>query len=247
MPLELPWTVAPGIPAEADLHALANEEPANPEYWELNLCLICLENSHNHGGGYLIERRLNDALIRTAHANRWAVHLDGARVWHSAAAQGISPAEAIGDADSVTVCFSKGLGAPVGSVLSGSGPFIARARRWRKALGGGLRQSGVLAAAALVALDEELPRIDQDRIRAGQLAAGLRRLGLDAPEPETNIVMVQPPAGSGLAARDLAAAWQRVGLGCFTMGPAVRLVTHRDIDDAAISLALELVASATPQ
>jgi threonine aldolase len=130
-------------------------------------------------------------------------------------------------------------------MLCGSRELIDRARRWRKALGGGLRQAGVLAAAALVALDEELPRVDQDRWRARALAAGLRQAGLDAPEPPTNIVMVQPAPGAGFTAGQLARAWREAGVGCFTMGPAVRLVTHRDIDDQALADGIGLIAKAT--
>ncbi|MDR0365343.1 MAG: hypothetical protein LBH68_00700 [Bifidobacteriaceae bacterium] len=245
IPLELPWTFAPGVPAVADLEEVASEEPAKAAYYELETGLVCLENSHNHGGGYLIPADLNAALIEVAHRAGWPVHVDGARLWHSAAAQGISPAAAAGGADSVTVCFSKGLGAPIGSMLCGSAEFVERARRWRKALGGGMRQSGIVAAAALVALDQELPRIDEDRRRAVALGQAMTALGLNAREPQTNILMVEPSADSPFTSAQLAAAWQAAGVGCLTMGPAVRLVTHRDVDDAAIALAVELITQAT--
>jgi threonine aldolase len=243
MPLELPWSHAPGVPSPADIDAIAAEEGSEHAYYELKTALVCLENSHNHGGGHIIRREWSDQLVAAAHRAGWPVHLDGARIWHAAAAQGLEPAEAAGAVDSVTVCFSKGLGAPVGSMILGSRQFVERGRRARKALGGGLRQSGVLAAAALVALDQELPRIDQDRLRAVRLAATLRRAGLDAPEPESNIIMVRPLEDSPESARDLAAAWNAAGVGCLVMGDAVRLVTHRDVGDAEIALAAEILAA----
>jgi threonine aldolase len=237
--LELPWTRAPGVPSADDLAAVAAEESRPGAYYDLATRLVCLENTHNHGGGHYIPRSEAQDLYDVAHQAGWAVHLDGARLWHAAAAQSISPAEAAGPADSVSVCFSKGLGAPVGSMLCASRELIDRARRWRKALGGGLRQSGVLAAAALVALDQELPRIDQDRRRAQILAAALRRLGLEVAEPPTNIVLVAPDRLS--TAGELALAWQEAGVGCMAMGPYVRLVTHRDIDDQILARGIELL------
>ncbi|MDR1392810.1 MAG: hypothetical protein LBJ62_02400 [Bifidobacteriaceae bacterium] len=244
---ELPWSLGPGIPSPDDVTAAAQEEPAKPAYYDLIARLLCLENTHNQAGGTVIRQAVAFQLVDAAHQVGWSVHLDGARIWHAAAAQGLTPSQAAGPVDSVTVCFSKGLGAPVGSMLCAPTGFIEQARRWRKALGGGMRQAGVLAAAALVALDQELPRIDQDRLRAVRLASALRELGLDSPEPDTNIVMVRPAAGSGLTPGQLAAAWAAAGVGCLVMGTAVRLVTHRDIDDSALGQAVDLIANATRQ
>jgi threonine aldolase len=245
IPLELPWSAGPGVPSVADVQAVAAEEPPHHAYYELVTRLVCLENTHNHAGGHFVPWQLSQELSDAAHQARWRVHLDGARLWHAAAAQSISPAQAAVGADSVSVCFSKGLGAPVGSMLCSSREFIDRAWRSRKALGGGMRQSGVLAAAALVALDEELPRIDEDRRRAVELAAALRGIGLDAEEPATNIVMAAPPAGAGFTASQLAACWQDAGVGCLVMGPAVRLVTHRDIDGQTLADGIVLLKDAT--
>ncbi|MDR0595040.1 MAG: hypothetical protein LBG60_17685 [Bifidobacteriaceae bacterium] len=245
IPLELPWSHAPGVPSVADIEAVAAEESRRPAYYELITRLVCLENTHNHGGGHIVGWQLANQLSDAAHAAGWRVHLDGARLWHAAAAQSVSPARAAGNADSVTVCFSKGLGAPVGSMLCSSREFIDRAWRWRKALGGGMRQAGVLAAAALVALDEELPRIDEDRLRAARLVRALRQSGLEADEPATNIVLVRPAPGDGFTAEALARAWNEAGVGCLTMGPAVRLVTHRDIDDQSLADAIDLLTTAT--
>jgi threonine aldolase len=247
LPGELPWTAAPGVPSPQDIAAAAAIEPRPGAYYDLKTTLVCLENTHNQGGGTIIEHALQAQLADAVHAAGWSLHLDGARLWHAASAQGVTPAEAAKGADSVTVCFSKGLGAPVGSMLCGSQDFIKRAWRARKAVGGGLRQAGVLAAAALVALDEELPRIDQDRRHAASLAETIRAQGLDCPVPPTNILMVRPPQGSGLTPASLAAAWQAAGIGCLPMGDAVRLVTHRDLGPAEIAVAAKLIAQATPK
>jgi threonine aldolase len=237
LPRELAWTVKPGVPSPSEVSAIVQEQ--TPSYYDLRLRLLVLENTHNEAGGTIIPPDTYRALVATAHAGGLAVHVDGARAWHAAAAQGLPVAEVIGEADTVSLCLSKGLGAPMGSVLAGPSDLIADARRIRKMLGGGVRQGGIVAAAGLVALDEELPRIDEDRVRAVRLAAGLRALGFDAPEPETNILMVRCPDATGLAAQ-----WNAAGVGCFPMGGAVRLVTHRDIDDDAIALAIDLIAGA---
>jgi threonine aldolase len=245
LPSELPWTVAPGVPSPADIEAAAAAEPRPGAYYDLRTKLVCLENTHNQGGGVIIPEALNAQLADAVHRAGWSYHLDGARIWHAAAAQGITPAQAAAGADTVAVCFSKGLGAPVGSMLLGRKDFVERARRARKALGGGLRQSGVLAAAALVALEEELPRIDEDRARAQGLAEAIRATGLDCPVPATNILMVRLPEGSGLSVADLWAAWNAAGIGCLPMGDAVRLVTHRDIGPEGEATAIKLIAEAT--
>jgi threonine aldolase len=244
MPRELAWSNGPGVPSAEEVAAIVQGPP--PAYYDLRLRLLVLENTHNEAGGTIVPPAIYEALVEAAHAGGLAVHLDGARVWHAAAAQGLTPAQVVGGADTVSVCLSKGLGAPMGSVLAGSAALVAEARRIRKMLGGGVRQGGVVAAAGLVALTEELPRIDEDRVRAVRLAAGLRELGFDAPEPQTNILIVRPgdPATS---AAELAASWNDAGVGCFPMGAGVRLVTHRDVDDTAIALALELVAETLEQ
>ncbi|MDR2381254.1 MAG: threonine aldolase family protein [Bifidobacteriaceae bacterium] len=245
IPGELPWSDGPGCPSPADIRALAAIEPRAGHYYDLRTTLVCLENTHNQAGGQIIPRHAMTNLVDSAHAAGWPVHLDGARIWHAAAAQDITPHDAAGQPDSLTVCFSKGLGAPVGSMLLGSKEFIGRAWRWRKALGGGMRQSGVLAAAALVALDQELPRIDEDRQRATTLARAIRQEGLDCPDPATNILMVRPPPGSDASAGDIWAAWRSAGIGCLLMGDAVRLVLHRDIDMAGLTTAIMLINEVT--
>ncbi|MDR2252763.1 MAG: aminotransferase class I/II-fold pyridoxal phosphate-dependent enzyme [Bifidobacteriaceae bacterium] len=243
MPAELPCSFGPGVPSPDDIRAVAAVEPRGQMYYDLRTKLVCLENTHNQAGGVILGRTVMNDLVAAAHDVGWPVHLDGARIWHAAAAQDILPREAAGPVDSITVCFSKGLGAPVGSMLLGPKDFITKARRARKALGGGMRQSGVLAAAALVALEQELPRIDEDRIRATTLSEAIRAVGLDCPPPATNILTVRPGPGSDATAGDIWAAWREAGLGCLLMGDAVRLVVHRDIDVVAITTAILLITT----
>jgi threonine aldolase len=165
------------------------------------------------------------------------VHLDGARIWHAAAALDVPPAALAAGADTVSVCLSKGLGAPVGSVVAGSAAFIAEAWRLRKMLGGGIRQGGVLGAAGLVALDqrEDLPA---DHARAARLAAGLQALGWPVRTPDTNIVLV--PTGDPAA---LVGALADTGVRAVPFGPGVRFVTHRDVDDTMIETVLDRAAT----
>ncbi|HCZ32933.1 MAG TPA: threonine aldolase, partial [Holophagaceae bacterium] len=160
------------------------------------------------------------------------VHLDGARLWHAAAAQGLPPSALAEGVDTVQVCLSKGLGAPMGSLVCGTAPAIVEARRLRKMLGGGVRQGGVVAAAGLVALDY-LPRLPEDHAKARRLAEGLRGFGVTAPAPETNILLIPVP-DSGAAASALEKAGVRVSV----VGPAVRFIPHRDLEMADIEEAL---------
>ncbi|UPG87939.1 low-specificity L-threonine aldolase [Luteibacter aegosomatis] len=170
------------------------------------------------------------------------LHLDGARMYNAAVAYGKSPREVVEGFDSVSVCLSKGLGAPVGSVLLGDVAFIDRARRWRKVAGGGWRQAGMLAAAAMHALDHHVERLADDHVRAQRLAEGLRGIdGLAVKAQHTNMVFVDVPASrlKDLAAH-MTAAGVRLSIGYL---PSVRLVTHLDIDDEAVERTIEAFAS----
>jgi threonine aldolase len=161
------------------------------------------------------------------------LHLDGARIYNAAIAYGRPARDVASGFDSVSVCLSKGLGAPVGSVLLGDKAFIERARRWKKVTGGGWRQAGMLAAAAMYALDHHVERLADDHARASRLADGLRRVqGLHVTGCHTNMVFVDAPAErlKDLATH-MAAAGVRVSIGYL---PSIRLVTHLDIDDVAI-------------
>ena len=216
--------------------------------------LVCVENTHNRHGGTCCTPEEIAAVAAVAHGAAVPVHLDGARLFNAAVALGRPARDFARDVDSVTFCVSKGLGAPVGSVVCGPAEFIARARRVRKMLGGGMRQAGVLAAAGLVALERMVDRLAEDHANARRLAEGLARLpGLrvDPASVQTNIVIVavERPGGAAAAA---AAAGELVA-GCaarkvklHAIGPAsIRCVTHKDVDADDIERALEALRELT--
>ena len=179
-----------------------------------------------------------------ARATSWArskalgTHLDGARLFNAAVASGTTPRELAVGFDTLSICLSKGLGAPVGSVLLGTEALITSGKRWRKMLGGGMRQSGILAAAGLYALDHHVERLAEDHARAQMLAAGLRAIeGINVQACQTNMVFIEVPSERLRALdRHLTEAGVRASIGYL---PSVRLVTHLDIDDAAITRAIE--------
>ena len=208
--------------------------------WEARTALVCLENTVNKAGGVAVPLADVVAVAETAHG--LALHLDGARLWNAAVALGESVAALAAPFDTVNVCLSKGLGAPVGSVLAGDREHIRLGRRARKLLGGGMRQSGVLAAAALVALDDferddhAMLRADHDRARRlADAVAGLDPLHL-VRQPDTNIVLFDTPE----PAADALAALEAEGVRMVPFGPkTVRATLHRDVDDAGVERAVE--------
>ncbi len=210
--------------------------------------LVVLENSHNLAGGRVMTRELMSSLIDVAHGHGLPVHLDGARVHNAAAALGVSAADLSAGCDSVMFCLSKGLGAPVGSVLVGSKDFIADARRVRKMFGGGMRQAGIIAAAGLVAIEETLPLLGEDNRRAHQLAVGLAAIPgvvLDPDTVETNIVFFSLSADAGGDAAGLAARLAEKGVLCLPLGhDSIRMLTHYHISDEDIARAVEITARA---
>jgi len=195
--------------------------------------LLVVENTHNfHGGRVTPLSRMRE--LRQATAEKGvALHIDGARLWNACAATGASPAEFAACADSVTACLSKGLSAPVGSVLAGTRAFVDAARRVRKTLGGGMRQAGILAAAGLVALDTMRDRLVEDHARMRRVAEGLAALPnweCDPARVESNILFVRWKGGGPAA--DAAARLKARGVLCFdTAADTIRLLTHADIDD----------------
>ena len=206
--------------------------------------LVCLENSHNRGGGVVWSPAEIDAVVQVARKHGLALHLDGARLLNAAAALGASAAALAAPFDSASLCFSKGLGAPVGSVLTGSRAVVERARRFRKMLGGGMRQSGVLAAAASYALAHNVERLHEDHANARLLADRLVDLpGVTVARDKvvTNIVMVD--LGPALPATDkVLAALRDEGLLCLALGPRrLRLVTHLDVSRADCTRAAEIL------
>jgi threonine aldolase len=200
--------------------------------------LIALENTHNSCGGTYQSVEYTRQVAEFAHARGLKVHLDGARVFNAAAALGVPARELTGSVDSVTFCLSKGLSAPVGSVLCGSREFIWRAHRVRKLLGGGMRQAGVLAAAGIVALEKMVSRLGQDHARARTLAEGLnenRCLVLDAGTPATNMVFMNLSEDVPISAAEVAERMKERGVLVGVAGARrFRLVLHCWIDDHGV-------------
>ncbi len=208
--------------------------------------LVCVENTHNRSGGVVWPRRDLDEVVATARRLGMRLHLDGARLLNAAVAVDEPPDALARGFDTVSMCFSKGLGAPVGSVIAGSKALMARALRFRRMLGGGMRQAGVLAAAAIYALDHNVERLAQDHANARWLAARLATvpgLLVDA-APPSNIVMVD--LGPGLpTARELSARLATRGVLCLPFAERrVRLVTHLDVDRAGCERAAEELTNA---
>lgn len=200
--------------------------------------LVILENTHNRCGGTVLSvdyMRAAGALVRELGLR---LHVDGARIFNAAAALDVPVTELVRDADSVTFCLSKGLCAPVGSVLCGSREFIDRARRMRKHLGGGMRQAGVLAAAGMVALEEMTGRLVEDHRRAKALANGLKGVAgilLDTPDPASNMVFVSMAEDTPLDAAAAAVALNRSGVKVGVTGKRkIRMVTHYWVDDEGV-------------
>jgi len=197
--------------------------------------LVCLENTHNRCGGRVYPLEKIRAISAWAHANGLLMHLDGARLWNAAVATGIAPETWAAEFDSVSVCFSKGLGAPVGSALAGTREFITRARRIRKLFGGGMRQGGVVAAAALYALEHHVERLAEDHRNAQVIARAVAEtpgLRLSPPEVETNIIWidVDPALCPGKA---FSAALKERGVLANAVGPRMlRACTHLDVSAA---------------
>ncbi|MDQ6621216.1 MAG: low-specificity L-threonine aldolase [Pseudomonadota bacterium] len=199
--------------------------------------LIALENTI---GGKVLPEGYAASVRKMADAHGLAMHLDGARLWNAAVKRGVAPRDLAQDFDSVSVCMSKGLGAPVGSVLCGTSDFIGRARRVRKMLGGGMRQAGILAAACRHALAHHVPRLAEDHHRAARLAQGLsRHAELTVQTPQTNMVLVNVAPET---ATELAEHLAQRGV-AITGVARQRWVTHLDVADSDVDAALAAVDS----
>jgi threonine aldolase len=207
--------------------------------------LVCLENTHNGAGGRVMPLSHLQAVAQTARERGVAVHLDGARLPNASAATGVSMADFAAPVDTVTMALSKGLGAPVGSMLAGSADAMQRAWRIRRRLGGGMRQAGILAAAGLHGLRNHFALLQHDHRRARELAARAAGLpGLSVAAPETNIVMIDL-ADPRLEPAALLAALERRGVWMTQFGARrLRAVTHLDVDDAGIARAGDALAEA---
>jgi threonine aldolase len=206
--------------------------------------LVALENTHNRGGGRIYPLDKIQAISSWAHGHRLLMHLDGARLWNAVVATKIPAREWAQAFDSVSVCFSKGLGAPLGSALAGSRPFVQRARRIRKLFGGGMRQAGIAAAAALYALDHHVDRLAEDHRNARvitEAVAATPGLILDPPKVETNLVWFQvDPQWTTAAA--VAAMLRQHGILIHLAGTQkLRACTHLDVSAAQAEKAAEII------
>lgn len=210
--------------------------------------LVCIENTHNSTGGRVIPQTWLADLVRTCSTLHLPVHCDGARLLHSAVALGVEPHKLLQGIQSATLCLSKGLGAPVGSCLVGSRGMVARARRTRKALGGGMRQTGILSAAGLYGLDHIYPRLYEDHAKAMRLAKlvnsegkGLITVAME--KTDTNILLLRVDKKVTTARRmvELLSSASYPVLSLEWDSETVRLVTHRDITDTALCQAEETI------
>ncbi|HEV7701344.1 MAG TPA: GntG family PLP-dependent aldolase [Pyrinomonadaceae bacterium] len=214
-------------------------EPAlkiDPPYYQSPTALICLENTHNFAGGSVMTADACAEICEQAHAVNLPVHMDGARIFNAAVALDASVADLTRDCDSVMVTLSKGLGAPAGSLLLGPADFIAKARVWRKRLGGGMRQVGILAAAGLIALDDGPSRLADDHANARRLAVGLAEIpgiSIDVDKVVTNIVIFDI-AATGKTPAEIIETLASHGILAIGFGSQIRMVTHLDVSAADV-------------
>jgi threonine aldolase len=236
--------LAGGMPEAVDWGAWAGRMPVDAvrqagragPYHALKTTLLCLENTHNGAGGTVTPPDEHAKLVATARDVGLKVHLDGARLWHASVALSVPPAALTVGVDTVQVCLSKGLGAPMGGLVGGTAAFVDEARRLRKMLGGGVRQGGVVAATGLVALDR-IPDLAEDHANARRLAAGLADLDWEVNTPESNIVLAATPDAEATLT-----ALKRVNVLAVPMGGKVRFIPHRDVTAKDIDEVLGRIA-----
>ncbi|MBW6495382.1 MAG: low specificity L-threonine aldolase [Burkholderiaceae bacterium] len=208
--------------------------------------LLCVEQTHNFGGGSIWPRERLAAVCAKARDRGLAIHMDGARLLNAAVASGVSASQWCSHVDSAWIDFTKGLGAPIGSVLAGSREFIARAYRYKYAFGGAMRQAGIAAAGCLHALDHHIERLADDHANAARLAGGIAALPglrLVYGMPQTNIVFFEPEPDT-ISAAELARRCLERGLRIGTIGGKIRAVTHLDVSRAQVDEALAIMADA---
>jgi threonine aldolase len=207
--------------------------------------LLCLENTHNRCGGAALTVEYTAAIAQLAHQHDLLVHLDGARIFNAAIARGVPASQLTAPVDSVGFCISKGLSAPVGSLICGTGDFVLRARKWRKMLGGGMRQAGVIAAAGIVALETMVERLAEDHATARKLAhglAGIPGIIIDLEKVQTNIVVFETP--STMTGPEFIQHLSERGVRVISRGGrAVRAVTNRMVNATDIDEALERISA----
>jgi threonine aldolase len=229
------------LPSIADLDRLLN--PKNNVHFAQPK-VLCLENTHNRGGGHASSPQEIARRVDWAHAceRGLAVHVDGARLFNAAVAQGVAPADLVKNVDSVQICLSKGLGAPMGSLICASRDFIERARFWRKKVGGGLRQVGIVAAAGLYALEHNIDRLAEDHENARLIRDVLQKGGLRVMEVERPTNMVYFAARDEAGADKLLDACQKKGVLFNKTAPdTFRLVTHLNVGRRQAVAAAEII------
>jgi len=242
-----PYTVPNQPDGTLDLGDIeaAIRDPGNDHYPRSRL--ICLENTHNRCGGAVLTPEYMTQVRDIADRHGLSIHLDGARLFNAVAALGVPASVLAHEADSLSFCLSKGLAAPVGSLVCGSAPFVRRARHQRKMLGGGMRQAGVLAASGIVALETMTERLAEDHATAQQLAIGLAGLPgilLDLKRVQTNIVIIEmAPGAISPAALVVRLATRGVKLGAIG-GRRLRAVTHCDVSPESIEYAVSVIRDA---
>lgn len=223
--------------------AMEPAHPFNPGHLNPRRRLLCLENTHNAGGGAVWQLDALNDVCAAGRRHGLALHLDGARLWHASAASGVSEREFAEPFDTVNVCFSKGLGAPVGSALAGSHALVERARRFKQQLGGGFRQAGILAAGALFAIEHHREDLVADVENARALAEGIHAtegLEVDLARVQSNIVRFRVTT---MRSGDFATRCHADGLHMLPNGEhGLRAVAHRDVDRTDIASALEIMA-----
>ena len=234
-----PLPAASGVlTPEAVRAAIRADDPHHPR-----TRLVCLENTHNMQGGRVVPTEAIEAVAEVCRSEGLHLHLDGARLFHAAVALGVPPAEVARPVDTVSACFSKGLSCPAGSILAGSASAITEARRVRKVLGGGMRQVGILAAPARVALQRGIDRLREDHLRCSRLAEGLHPLAgatLNPDPPQSNILFVRFEGLDGAGHESLVEKLGERGVRALTAGHrGIRLVTHRQIADGDVERTIE--------
>ena len=238
------WPAEDGLLRAEDPLAIAHEN-AGP--YLVSTKAIAVENTHNFGGGTVQPIAEIEKLSVAARARGIAMHLDGARIWNAHVASHVSFADYGKHFDTISVCLSKGLGAPVGSLMISTKERIQEARIWRKRYGAGMRQVGILAAAGHYALDHNIARLAEDHLRAQRIAQALAAIDPSLVDPKkvaTNIVGLEL-SKVGITAAELAARCKEAGLWISALGPHyARLVTHLDFDDAQCDQAIEILKSA---
>jgi threonine aldolase len=217
----------------------------DPPYYQSATGLVCLENTHNFAGGSVMTAQACKEVCEKVQEVGLPVHMDGARIFNAAVALNELVADLTRDCNSVMVTLSKGLGAPAGSILLGSADFITEARIWRKRLGGGMRQVGILAAAGMIAIEDGPKRLHEDHANARRLAEGLAEIpgiAIDVEKVVTNIVIFDI-SGTGKSSAEIVESLASEGVLCVGFGNQIRMVTHLDVSSEMINNTISAVRS----